>query len=71
MAIKVEKMGEGSYAVYDNKSFETIYIEKIHEYNPYGKRKPRYRVDKNGRTIGSLLPLNEAKSLAKKELKAK
>ncbi len=67
--IKEVKNCEGSYTIFDTKTYRTVDIERIHEYSLTGKSKVRYRVDMGGRTQYSLLPLTEAKKKARQLLK--
>ena len=67
--LKEIKNCEGSYTIYNTKTYETVDIEKIHEYSLTGRSKVRYRVDYKGRTVYSLIPLTEAKQKARKLIK--
>lgn len=67
--IKELKNYEGSYTFWDTKTGVCVDVTRIQEYNPFGKKRSIYRVDKGGVTIGSMMPLSEAKSKARKALK--
>lgn len=66
--IKYLKQGE-DYIAYIGKYEVCVDIIRIHEYNPLGTPKVRYRVDFKGRTRSSSLTLAEAKKVVNEILK--
>lgn len=64
-----QKNSDGDYTIWNTKTFASADIKKIYEYSLIEKSSIRYRVDKDGITIGSILPLAKAKQLARKSVK--
>lgn len=67
--IIIEKANEGEYVAYVAGTGINADIERIYEFNALEKAPVRYRVDFEGKTKYSLLPLGEAKAKAKELLK--
>ena len=69
--IIINKICDGEYVIFNKENCKAADVIKINEYNAFGKSKVQYRVDFEGRTVLSGVPLTEAKSEARKRVKTK
>jgi hypothetical protein len=68
--LKLFKMHDGMWSVFDAKSGKSADIIKIKEYNAFGNGKSKYRVDFSGFTIDSMITnFQTARSIATTALK--
>jgi hypothetical protein len=69
--IKTQLEYAGTWMVWDTKTLKSGFIVRIQEYGFLASKKPRYRVDINGKTVVSLIEsFSAAKKVAREHLRA-